>query len=226
MIRKLDSLRHNEIVALVKWTKAILRVSILTNWLGNWIAVTTVITYTAVSINTTTSAAAVPTAKIFAVISTIQLISEPLLMLGQSWGSLVGAWASFKRIEQFLQAPERQPRAPGRMSEVIMDKASFGVSGSVALIEEADIRVKPELWMIIGRVGSVGQVDFASWTSLKTGKERVASSLARGDGLAIGDSHYAAWDSRILRSRRMVEERLLGPRECRLRCCLRATVVP
>ena len=107
MIRKADMLREQEVSSFVAWTQQILKVAITTNWLGNFLAVITIVAFTVVSLLGSTAGGSVTTARIFAVIATIELISEPLLMLGQQVGQLVTAWASFNRIEQFLLLGEK-----------------------------------------------------------------------------------------------------------------------
>ena len=177
IIRKAEKLRDIELSAFVGWVKEVLKVSITTNWLGNFLALVTVGTFTVVSLYSPGSGSAVTTAKIFTVISTIDLISEPLLMLGQQWGSMVTAWASFKRIETFLLCEEKaisksKPTEDSPTAENIADSggsvvprvtphlelknASYGVREKVTLLEDISIDlVVPALWMIMGRVGSV-----------------------------------------------------------------------
>lgn len=150
----------------MQWVKEVLKVSIATNWLGNFIALVTIITYTVVSLYSTTEGGAVTTAKVFTVISTIKIISEPLLMFGQRLGAMVTAWASFKRIEDFLLCDER---AAAQLTDgeattgsttanchIVLRHASFGVKDKAVLLEGLDVElVDPALWMIVGRVGSV-----------------------------------------------------------------------
>jgi ATP-binding cassette subfamily C (CFTR/MRP) protein 1 len=80
---KAVDMRETEVVALITWIMQILKVSIATNWLNNFLALVTVATFTVVSIFSQNGGGAVTTARIFTVISTILLISMPLLMLGQ-----------------------------------------------------------------------------------------------------------------------------------------------
>ncbi len=56
---------------------------VATNWLGTFFALLTIITYTVASFYSSQGTNAVTTAKIFTVTSTISLISEPLLVVGQ-----------------------------------------------------------------------------------------------------------------------------------------------
>ena len=180
IIRKAETLREVELSAFVGWIKQILKVSITTNWLGNFLALVTVSTYTIVSLYSPEGGAAVTTAKIFTVISTIDLISEPLLTLGQQWGSMVTAWASFKRIEDFLLCEEKatnkfKPQKDSSTAEDMAESkelemeliqrvtphlelrnASYGLKGKVTLLEDISLDLTvPALWMIMGRVGSV-----------------------------------------------------------------------
>jgi ATP-binding cassette subfamily C (CFTR/MRP) protein 1 len=163
-------LRHDEINTYIVWVKSILRVSIITNWLGNFLALITVITFTVVSLFSSSGGGAVTTAKVFTVVSTISLLSSPLLMLGQQLGAIVSAWASVKRIEEFLLQEERVEFGEGLerddiKSDVLEQKiqiknASFGVKDKITILSDMNVDlVKPSLWMIIGRVGCVSLRD-------------------------------------------------------------------
>ncbi|ORY27634.1 P-loop containing nucleoside triphosphate hydrolase protein [Naematelia encephala] len=172
--QKAESLRAAEIQALIVWIKEILKISIVTNWLGNFLALITIIVFTVVSLFTSGTNDGVTTARIFAVISVISLISEPLLMFGQRIGSITTAWASFKRIEEFLLCEERTQidgdvDGVGALMEagdglqmkgtsecrIEMVEAKFGVKDKAELLRGFDIHmVNPALWMITGRVGS------------------------------------------------------------------------
>jgi ATP-binding cassette subfamily C (CFTR/MRP) protein 1 len=99
------TLRDNEIHCLREWIKEILKVSIFTNYNSNFLSLITVTTYTLVSLF---GGGGVSTAKIFTTVTTIALISEPLLMLGQQLGNIVSAWASWKRVEEFLLSEEKE----------------------------------------------------------------------------------------------------------------------
>jgi ATP-binding cassette subfamily C (CFTR/MRP) protein 1 len=168
------TLRDNEIHCLREWIKEILKVSIFTNYNSNFLSLITVTTYTLVSLF---GGGGVSTAKIFTTVTTIALISEPLLMLGQQLGNIVSAWASWKRVEEFLLSEEKVTEVQGSSSgiELLDKKSAMGISFS-----EADIGVKgkdaflhgisvvltaPPLWMIVGRVGSVSS-SVNRWASL------------------------------------------------------------
>lgn len=103
-------MRIHEVKCLVGWIIQILKVSILTNYLANFLNISTITTFSLVSLYTNHDNGGISTAKIFTVVSTIELISEPLLMLGQQLGSLITAWASLKRIEEFLLTDEKVER--------------------------------------------------------------------------------------------------------------------
>lgn len=161
------TLRDNEIYCLRKWIKEILKVSIVTNYISNFLSLITVTTYTLISLF---GGGGVSTAKIFTTVTTIALISEPLLMLGQQLGNIVSAWASWKRIEEFLLSEEKIKNVHGSSSDIeLLDKspaidvtlseADFGVKGKDAFLRGIDVELTaPPLWMIVGRVGSVGSV--------------------------------------------------------------------
>ncbi len=169
VIRKAEIFRDEELQALVRWIKQILKVSITTNWLGNFLSLVTVIAFTLISLYTGSARDHVTTGKVFTVIATLSLISLPLLMLGQKLGAIVSAWASFKRVEQFLLDKERQSsegtswgsqevgdRVEDPSCKIDLNDATFGVKDKATLIKNISIHLShPRLWMVIGRVGSV-----------------------------------------------------------------------
>jgi ATP-binding cassette subfamily C (CFTR/MRP) protein 1 len=158
------SLRDHEIQCLRNWIKEILKVSIFTNYNSNFLSLITVTTYTLVSLF---GGGGVSTAKIFTTVTTIALISEPLLMLGQQLGNIVSAWASWKRVEEFLLSEEKVTEVHGSTSGIeLLDKApasgisfseaDIGVKGKDAFLQGISVELTaPPLWMIVGRVGSV-----------------------------------------------------------------------
>jgi ABC-type multidrug transport system fused ATPase/permease subunit len=159
------ALRDHEIYCLRRWIKQILVVSIITNYNVNFLSLITLTTYTLVSLFGS-SDEGIPTSKIFTVITAIALISEPLLSLGQRLGSIVSAWASWKRIENFLLCPEKVADVHGSDSGIELDhksgieidlvNADFGVKDKITLLNDMSVRLtSPPLWMVVGRVGSV-----------------------------------------------------------------------
>ena len=165
VIKTAVEMRRDEIEKLKVWIREILKVSIMTNWLGNFLNLTSIITFTVVSIYSA-SPDQVNTAKIFTVVSTINIISEPLLMLGQRLGSLLTAWASLKRIEEFLLLEEKEEPIAIENEKGAEDKeiecrvelhnATFGVKGKAEILKNLDLHlVNPSLWMVVGKVGSV-----------------------------------------------------------------------
>lgn len=170
IFKKGIAMREVEMKGLIGWVKEILLIAVVTNWLGNFLALATVITFSVVSLYTASADQGVTTAKIFAVVSTITIISSPLLMLGQQIGGLLSAWASFKRIERFLLEAERAEQDEwtetsdskdiAQPHHVKMDRATFGIleSGFPILKDLSFAIENPKLWMIIGRVGSVSDI--------------------------------------------------------------------
>lgn len=150
--------------AFLKWCKEVLIVSTVTNYVANLLGLITVTTYTLVSLY---SGGGINTSTIFTVISTIALLADPLRSLGQQLGSIVSAWASWKRIEAFLLAEERVLQASDSSSDIILQDAaidivrlridgSFGVNNGPTLLHDIKLDIEnPGLWMIVGRVGSV-----------------------------------------------------------------------
>lgn len=160
-------LRDKEIVSLREWIRQVLIVSIVTNYVSSFLSLLTVTTYTLVSLYTE-EGIGLSTARIFTVISTIALLANPLRDLGQKLGSILSAWASFKRIEHFLLCEEKHGETPITLSdielvnkpitsvEILISEADFGVRDKITILRGIDIRLTdPSLWMLVGRVGSV-----------------------------------------------------------------------
>jgi ATP-binding cassette subfamily C (CFTR/MRP) protein 1 len=159
------ALREHEIYCLRRWVKQILVVSITTNYNNNFLSLITLVTYALVSLYGSGNEG-IPTSKIFTVITTIALISGPLMELGQRLGSIVSAWASWKRIEGFLLSPEKTVDTHGSASgielrgkepiEIELENADFGVADKITILHEISLKlISPAAWMIVGRVGSV-----------------------------------------------------------------------
>jgi ABC-type multidrug transport system fused ATPase/permease subunit len=171
-------MRNEEIAALRKWVAELLIVIIVTNYVSNFMGLITVTTFTLVSLYAH-SGDGVSTATIFTVISTISLLADPLRSLGQQIGNIVSAAASWKRIEEFMLSHEQRSTDPDsnevvgvvleeditlacqpstRPSEIRFTDAAFGIEGKITLLRGINVDlVKPRLWMVVGRVGSVGR---------------------------------------------------------------------
>lgn len=170
-------MRDEEITALRKWVRELLVVSIVTNYVSNFMGLLTVTTFTLVSLYAH-AGEGVSTSTIFTVISTISLLADPLRSLGQQIGNIVSAAASWKRIEEFLLSDEQRVSEPDPSSsredglesapgDALVDRASttpgihftdaaFGIEGKITLVHNVNIDlVRPKLWMVVGRVGSV-----------------------------------------------------------------------
>ena len=159
------ALREHEITCMIKCVRESLKVAIVTNYNSNFLSLITIMTYTLVSLF---GDGGISTSKIFATVTTIALISTPLLMLGQQLGRIVSAWASWRRIEEFLLSEEKVSEVHGSSSgielvdkgspsiQISLSEASFGVKGKEAFLHDVDVELAaPPLWMIVGRVGSV-----------------------------------------------------------------------
>lgn len=179
---KAVQLRDAEVSAQVTFIVQVLKAALATNWLSNFLSLTTITTFTLVSLFAAHGSGGVTTAKVFTVITTIGLISDPLLMLGQNFSSLVSACASFMRIQSFLLAAESEDPHDDAVADLLDDKldvkdstplasyhrkavvrlasASFGVSSSdTVLLHEIQSDMQDfGLWMIIGEVGSVSVI--------------------------------------------------------------------
>lgn len=196
---KAIQLRDAEVSAEVAFIVQVLKASLATNWLANFLSLTTITTFTLVSLFAAHGGSGVTTAKVFTVISTISLISDPLLMLGQNFSSLVSACASFMRIQNFLLAAESHDPSNDPTTNLLDDEfdkkndtqltsyrqeafvrlegASFGVSSSsTTLLHELRCDMRDfGLWTVIGQVGSVSIVQLP--VTDKKGKSVLLQSI-------------------------------------------------
>lgn len=106
--------------------------------------------------------------RLFTIVTTVNLLSGPLNILGQSLPSIFAAYASIKRIEFFLlfeekeesngadKCAEEEPLRPAS-SSIKMINASFAwTSDSEPFLKGIDIDLEPgKLHLCIGTVASV-----------------------------------------------------------------------
>lgn len=112
----------------------------------------TLVTYSIVSHFSSTHE--VNTSTFFTVIAVLVVITDPLLIVGQRYASIMAASASIKRIEDFLQTPEKQDQRVSADSIVAKD-AAFGTDDCILLKDlNFDIPLR-KVTMIAGTVGSV-----------------------------------------------------------------------
>ena len=164
-------LRDREIFVFRAWVKQVLVVAVVTNYISGFLSLLTVITYTLVSLFIE-GGIGLSTSKIFTVITTISLLANPLRDLGQQLGSILSAWASFKRIEAFLLCEEKQGETSGSTSDIELQNkepitsvriqisdADFGVRDKITILHGVNVELaNPSLWMLVGKVGSVSNV--------------------------------------------------------------------
>lgn len=208
IVKTAINLRDKEISRLRKWIKEILIISIVTNYVSQFLSLLTIITYTLVSLYASDQGG-ISTAKVFTVISTIALIANPLRDLGQRIGTILSAWASFKRIEAFLQSEEKHGDRPTTLSDIELQnkkvttvelrisEADFGVRDKITLLHNVNIQMtSPALWMLVGRVGSVGTslLDLQLIFADQTGQIDASAKFARRGrpvegllGMSLGD---------------------------------------
>lgn len=208
------NLRDKEIFRLRKWIKEILIVSIVTNYVSQFLSLLTIVTYTLVSLFANDQGG-ISTAKVFTVISTIALIANPLRDLGQRVGTILSAWASFKRIESFLQSEEKNGDKPTTQSdielqnkkitsvEVRISEADFGVRDKITLLHDVNVQMTdPKLWMLVGRVGSVSYFrsrgPHAAIATYKTGQINSSAKSPGRDRPSQGLFRLSTRNSRLL----------------------------
>lgn len=160
-------LRDQEIFVFRRYMKQFLIVIIVTNNIAAFLSLLTVIAYTLVS-RFVEGGTGLSTAKLFTVVATIALLAYPLRSLGQQLGAILSAWASFKRIEEFLLSEEKYgasstsslpEKEPVGAVEIRITDAEFGVRDKIAILHDINIQLTdPSLWMLVGRVGSVSGV--------------------------------------------------------------------
>lgn len=96
----------------------------------------------------------VNTSTFFTVIAVLVVITDPLLIVGQRYASIMAASASIKRIEDFLQKPEKHDQ---RLSGdyIVAKNVNLGTSNTI-LLKNLDFEIPLQmLTMVVGSVGSV-----------------------------------------------------------------------
>lgn len=153
LVKKLLVLRQLEQSKQASYLKRVLVISGLTNWLKGLLSLATLITYTVVSQLSGTHK--VDTAVFFTVIAVLGVVTDPLLIVGQRYASIMAALASIKRIEEFLQQPEKKDYR--LENERIEGKdLSLGPSSEMVLLHKLSFSLPAKgLTMVVGQVGSV-----------------------------------------------------------------------
>lgn len=114
----------------------------------------TLVTYSIVS--QYSSSHAVNTSVFFTVIAVLVVITDPLLIVGQRFASIMAASASIKRIEEFLQKPEIQDQR-NTGDAIVAKNANLGTNETL-LLKDLNFHIPlNKLTMIVGPVGSVSQ---------------------------------------------------------------------
>lgn len=116
------------------------------------LSLATLVTYSIVSLHS--SSHAVTTGVFFTAIAVLDVITNPLLIVGQRYASIMAATASIKRIEDFLRKPEKEDNRINA-ERIEAKDAAFGTS-EVTLLTNVNMTIPMEkLTMIVGPVGSV-----------------------------------------------------------------------
>lgn len=123
----------------------------MTNWLKGILSLATLITYTVMSLHSST--AQVSTVTFFTTIAVLGVITDPLLIVGQRYAAIMAASASLARIEEFLKKPERkETRYLG--PTIRATDLSLGTDKATILSSLNFELPNASLTMIIGKVGS------------------------------------------------------------------------
>ncbi|KAK4706097.1 hypothetical protein P7C70_g101, partial [Phenoliferia sp. Uapishka_3] len=173
LYHKIVAAREKELQALKQFWYQLTWVVSSTNFCSNLQSLLTIGTYAIISI-VNPSAPLLTSARLFTTVAVLNLIASPLLSLGQSYGNIVAAFASIKRIEGFLLEREAPPRqTPGSNVDINFADATFGIKDELLLSNiSATIRHKQRTF-VIGRVGcgkstflnaALGEVDLISGT--------------------------------------------------------------
>lgn len=99
----------------------------------------------------------VNTSTFFTVIAVLVVITDPLLIVGQRYASIMAATASIKRIEDFLQKPERDDQRS--LGDTITARNATLAAGDTILLKNLNFEIPlRKLTMVVGSVGSVSRI--------------------------------------------------------------------
>ncbi|KAH8918190.1 hypothetical protein BT69DRAFT_1354084 [Atractiella rhizophila] len=132
----------------------------ISDWSANFLTLCTLTAFGIASVVSNDPTYQISTSKLFTVIATLQIIAEPLLMVGQSYSSIQAGFVSIKRIETLLlkeekKVQEREKQQTEKDRPVIkVNKATFHLSGKTLLKDISIACSSGSLTMVIGRVAS------------------------------------------------------------------------
>ncbi|KAH8918193.1 P-loop containing nucleoside triphosphate hydrolase protein [Atractiella rhizophila] len=158
--RKITALRAEEMKAYKYFAIQIWKTAVATNWSANFLTLCTLTAFGVASLVSDDPAYNLSTSKLFTVIATLQIISEPLLMVGQSYSNIQAGFVSLRRIETLLLKEEKKlldmevKEYEKDSSCVKVDKAAFQLSGKKLLRSISMTCLTGTLTMVIGRVAA------------------------------------------------------------------------
>ncbi|KAI0752923.1 P-loop containing nucleoside triphosphate hydrolase protein [Daedaleopsis nitida] len=105
LIHKVERVRETELSAMRRFWKDFAVVVCITNTAMNMLSLFTLGAYAIVSFLAGTGS--LDTARLFTSYTVLTIIAAPLFSVGQNYGTVLAAYGSLKRIQSFLNAPER-----------------------------------------------------------------------------------------------------------------------
>ncbi|KAH9915163.1 P-loop containing nucleoside triphosphate hydrolase protein [Epithele typhae] len=169
LVRKVDNVRDKELGAMKRFWKDLAVVVCVTNTAMNMLSLFTLGAYAIVSF--LSQSGSLDTARLFTSYTVLTIIAAPLFSVGQNYATVLAAYSSLKRIQSFLNAPERSDLAPtigavqAGEEKSVSEKAShrspselrltgtFGW-GEKKVLENIDVHVPVgKATAVVGRVG-------------------------------------------------------------------------
>ncbi|KAF8312113.1 P-loop containing nucleoside triphosphate hydrolase protein [Clavulina sp. PMI_390] len=172
LAQRVLELRRKEIKHMESFYHVILITAALSNLAATFCGIAVLGVYAALSTYVSRATYPLNVAKIFSILTTINLLSSPLNIIGQGLPSILAAYASLKRIQTFLQMEEKggdshlekkdndpsKEKLPGggEVRDLKMDGASFSwLPDSPIVLHGISLQLTPgKLHMCVGPVAS------------------------------------------------------------------------
>ncbi|KAI0667969.1 P-loop containing nucleoside triphosphate hydrolase protein [Trametes maxima] len=201
LVRKVEDVRGTELTAMKRFWKDFAVVVCLTNTAMNMLSLFTLGAYAIVSF--LSGHGSLDTARLFTSYTVLTIIAAPLFSVGQNYGTVLAAYGSLKRIQAFLNAPERvnphlQEQEIDEKGDSRSDEKSVGLPvghssasyelkgtfgwGEKTVLESIDLEIPAgKTTAVIGRVGSGKTTLLASLLGETTATGDVSRTPITGD---------------------------------------------
>ncbi|TBU48077.1 P-loop containing nucleoside triphosphate hydrolase protein [Dichomitus squalens] len=172
LVRKVEDVRRTELAAMKRFWTDFAVVVCVTNTAMNMLSLFTLGAYAIVSF--LSGSGSLTTARLFTSYTVLTIIAAPLFSVGQNYGTVLAAYGSLKRIQSFLNAPERKdphavdlsitdksdspadekPNELGFATGTLELRGTFGW-GEKKVLESIDLQIPSgKFTAVVGRVGT------------------------------------------------------------------------